>query len=428
MPTLAIRGGAPARTRPFPAWPDYDEREEQALLAVLKTRHWSSAPLYYRDDPTTSQVYQFEQEFATYHGVKRAVAVGSGTDALHVAYRTAGVGLGDEVIIPCLTFIATASPILQLGGVPIFVDVDAESRCISPDAVEAAITSHTKLIVPMHSGGHPADMDRLTEIARRHGIPIVADAAHAHGSEWRGKKLPAWAALSAFSLQQEKQVTPGEGGIILTDDDSLADLAYVYHNDGRGLGAEGSQFVAAGWNYRMSEFQAAIARVQLSRLDALIERKSANVATLSAKLEELGGGVRFPRSDPRITRQSYLYPSLRYDAAKMHGVPAEAFAAALVAEGVPCGARSPVPLYRHPVFAERRFGPPGRAARIPHPAEAIDYAAVHCPVAEDLAGRGLSVPQEVLLGDEDTMAQVVTAFEKVIRQVDALVAVGAHGS
>ncbi|MGH2461646.1 MAG: DegT/DnrJ/EryC1/StrS family aminotransferase, partial [Chloroflexota bacterium] len=365
-----------------------------------------------------------EQEFAAYHGVKRAIAVGSGTDALHVAYRAAGVGLGDEVILPCLTFIATASPILQLGGVPIFVDVDPESRCISPDAVEAAINDRTRLIVPMHSGGHPADLDRLTEIGRRHDIPIVADAAHAHGSEWRGKKLPAWAALSAFSLQQEKQVTPGEGGIILTDDDALADLAYVYHNDGRGLGAEGSQFVAAGWNYRMSEFQAAIARVQLSRLDDLIERKSANVAKLSMALEDLGGGVRFPRSDPRITRQSYLYPSLRYEPEKMRGVPAETFAAALNAEGVPCGARPPVPLYQHPVFRERRFGPPGRASRVPHPAEAIDYAGIHCPVAESLAGRGLSMPQEVLLGDDETMAQVIAAFLKVLTRLDELVAVG----
>jgi len=277
----------------------------------------------------------------------------------------------------------------------------------------------------MHSGGHPADMDRLTEIARRHGIPIVADAAHAHGSEWRGKKLPAWAAMSAFSLQQEKQVTPGEGGIILTDDDSLADLAYIYHNDGRGLGANGGTFVEMGWNYRMSEFQAAIARVQLSRLDALIERKSANVAKLSAALEALGGGIRFPRSDPRVTRQNYLYPSLRYEPEKMRGVPAETAAAALRAEGVPCGARAPVPLYKHPVFAEKRFGPPGRASRLRHPAEEVDYTRVSCPVAENLGGRVLGMPQEVLLGDDETMSQVIAAFEKVLTHLDDLVTVEA---
>ncbi len=424
MSTLAIRDGTPARTKPLPAWPEYDEREEQALLAVLRSRHWSSAPGYYRDDPTASQVYHLEREFAVYHGVKRGIAVGSGTDALHVAYRAAGVGLGDEVIVPCLTFIATASPILQLGAIPIFVDVDAESRCISPDAVEAAITDRTRLIVPMHAGGYPADMDRLNDIAHRHGIPIVADAAHAHGSEWRGKKLPAWAAISAFSLQQEKQVTPGEGGMILTDDDHLADLAYIYHNDGRGLGPDGGKFVEMGWNYRMSEFQAAIARIQLSRLDALIERKSANVARLSAALEALGGGVRFPRSDPRVTRQNYLYPSLRYEPEKMQGIPADIFAAALSAEGVPCGARAPMPLYKHPVFAERRFGPPGRAARMRHPAQEVDYTRISCPVAESLGGRVLGMPQEVLLGDDETMSQVIAAFEKVLTHLDELAAVG----
>ena len=243
---LAINGGVPARTRPLPEWPQYDEREEQALLAVLRSRHWSSGPGYYREDPAASQAYRLEQEFAAYHGVRRAVAVGSGTDALHVAYRTAGVGLGDEVILPCLTFIATASPILQLGAIPVFADVDLETRCLSPESVEALITDRTRLIVPMHAGGRPADLDRLNEIAKRHGIPLVADAAHAHGSEWRGKKLPAWSALAAFSLQQEKQVTPGEGGMILTDDENLADFAYVYHNDGRGLGPDGGQFVAVG--------------------------------------------------------------------------------------------------------------------------------------------------------------------------------------
>jgi len=135
MIDLAINGGTPVRTRPFPSWPEYDEREEQALLGVLRSRHWSSAPLYFRDDPAASQAYQFEQEFAAYHGVKRAIAVSSGTSALQVAYRAAGVGLGDEVILPALTFIATASPILQLGAIPVFVDIEPESRCISPDAV-----------------------------------------------------------------------------------------------------------------------------------------------------------------------------------------------------------------------------------------------------------------------------------------------------
>jgi dTDP-4-amino-4,6-dideoxygalactose transaminase len=403
----------------------YDEREEQALLEVLRSCHWSSAPGYYRDDPARSQAYRLEQEFAAYHGVARGIATSSGTGALHVAYRAAGVGLGDEVIVPSLTFIATASPILQLGAVPVFADVDPETRCISPESVEERITARTKLIVPMHSGGRPADLDRLNEIATRHGIPLVADAAHAHGSEWRGKKVPAWSAISCFSLQQEKQLTPGEGGVILTDDEALADLCYAYHNDGRGVGADGSKFVEAGWNYRMSEFQAALARVQLGRLDEVLDRKLRNVARLGETLDGLGDGVRFPRPDPRITRQSYLYPSLRYDAARMKDVPAEEFAAALRAEGVPCAASKPVPLYQHRVFVERRFGPP-RPARQRHPAEEVDYTRVSCPVAENLAGRGLSFPQEVLLGDDAMMAQVVDAFEKVIRHLDQLVTVGAR--
>lgn len=426
MSNLAIRGGEPARTRPFPSWPEYDEREEQALLEVLRSRRWSSAPLYYRNDPAASQAHRFEQEFAAYHGVKRAIATNSGTSALQIAYRAAGVGLGDEVILPGLTFIATASPILQLGAIPVFVDVDPESRCLAPDAVEAAITERTRLIVPMHSGGHPADLDRLNEISQKHGIPLVADAAHAHGSEWRGKKVPAWSALSAFSLQQEKQVTSGEGGIILTDDDALADLAGVYHNDGRGLGAEGSRFVEAGWNCRLSEFQAAVARVQLRRLDEQIARKSANVGRLSEVLESSGDGLRFPRRDPRITQQSYLYPSLRYDPEKLRDVPAETFAEALAAEGIPCAAGRPEPLYRHPVFAERRFDPPGHSTAR-HPAAAVDYAKVSCPVAESLTGRSIAFSQTILLADDETFTQVTAAFEKVLSRLDELMPVGVRG-
>lgn len=420
MPTLATRGGTPVRTLAFPSWPTADGRELEALRAVLESHRWSSAPGYHREDPSQSQAYQFEQEFAAYHGVKRGIAVGSGTDALQIAYRTAGVGLGDEVIVPCVTFIATATPILQLGAVPIFVDVDSETGCISSDAVEAAITDRTRLIVPVHSGGLPADLDRLDEISRRHGIPIVADAAHAHGSEWRGKKVPAWSVLSAFSLQQEKQVTPGEGGMILTDDDHFADLAYMYHNDGRGLGEQGGSFVEMGWNYRMSEFQAAIGRIQLSHLDEVIERKSRLVARLDSLFQSLGGGVRFLVDDPRVTRQSHLYPRLRYYQEKMQNVPAEAFAAALVAEGIPCSARRAVPLYRHPLFVDRRFDPPGRASRIRHPASEVDYAAVHCPAAEGMAGRFLGMPQTVLLGDDDIASQVLAAFEKVMTHLDEI--------
>ncbi len=234
--------------------------------------------------------------------------------------------------------------------------------------------------------------------------------------------LPAWSEISALSFQQEKQVTPGEGGMLLTDDDQLAEYAYIYHNDGRGLGADNGKFTLAGWNFRMSEFQGAIARVQLSRLDEVVDRKARNFDRLSEALASHGGGVRAPKRDPRMTRLNYLYPSLRYEPELMRGVPIGRFAEALRAEGIPCGGGGPGHLlHKHPLFAERRFSTPGRSARLPHPAEEVDYSTQSFPVAEGF-NRGLVFPQQVLLGDDADFAEVIDAFGKVLEHLDELAA------
>jgi len=411
MSKLAINKGTPVRTEGFPARPIYGEEELAALTETLHSRHWTSAPYIFEGDMSISRVYQLEEQYAAYHNCEFGVAANSGTSALQLAYAAAGVGPGDEVIMPPNTFIATATPAMQLGAAPIFADVDPETLSIDPDAIEAAITERTKLIVPLHLGGYPADMDRIMEIAKKHGIKVVADACHAHGTEWRGKKVAALSDLSAFSFQQDKQITSGEGGIVTTNDRELYEQCYIMHNDGRGLGEQGGLFVALGWNFRMSEFQAAVLLAQLSRLDELLERKNRNAEIVRAGLAEIGG-LQWPREDERITRQSYVYPRMAYDAQAFDGLPAQQFAAALTAEGIPCGANGGRVLYRHPLFASAQF----RFKELGH----VDYTQVHCPMAENAGGHWVGFPQEVMLASEDAMHDLVNAVAKIKENIDEL--------
>jgi len=291
MPKLAIAGGTPVRRESLAPWPFYDEGEREALGRVLESRKWTSSP-YVKELPAT----ELEERFAAYNGAKYGIATGSGTDALQIGFAAAGVREGDEVILAPNTFIAGATPILMLGAVPVFADVEGECLNLDPEAVEAAITERTKAISPLHLAGYPCDMDRINEIAARHGLKVIADACHAHGSEWKGARVGSLADVSAFSFQQGKNMTAGEGGIALTNDAELYELCYMYHNDGRGLGEDINTFSVPGWNFRMSGFQAAVLLVQLGRLDELLDRKAESVAYLKQGLAEIEG-LRFPRED-----------------------------------------------------------------------------------------------------------------------------------
>lgn len=404
MGKLALNGGAPVRTAPFPERPLFDHSELAALEEVLTSRRWTSAPYVFHGDLSLSRVHTLGERFAAYHDCRFGVPVGSGTDSLQLAYAAAGLGPGDEAIMPPNTFIATATPALNLGAVPVFADVDPETLCLDSDAVEAAITERTRLIVPLHLGGYPADMDRIMDVAARHNLKVVADACHAPGTEWRGRKVASYSHLSCFSFQQDKQITSGEGGMVITDDESLYEQCYMLHNDGRGLREEGGHFVVQGWNFRMSEFQAAVLLAQMERMPDLILLKNRNADTLAAGLADMGG-LGWPKPDERIGLQSLVYPRLRYHQDAFDGLPADSFAAALRAEGIPCAAGGGWVLYHHPLFAEARF-------RF-ETSKAIDYTQVHCPNAESAGGRWLALPQEVMLADESAMADIVEAVAKV---------------
>src|SRR3954454_11005301 len=193
MSALAMLGGKKAKSKPFPVWPYYDSKEEHALKEVLESRVWWRTP--------GTKTLEFEKDFARFHGARHGVAVTNGTAALEVAIAALGIGQGDEVILPNFTFVATASAVLFANALPVLVDVDPETYCIDTNLAEAAITPRTKAIIAVHMGGHPADLDRLQEIAKKHGLALIEDSAHAHGSEWRGKKIGTFGIGATFSFQ-----------------------------------------------------------------------------------------------------------------------------------------------------------------------------------------------------------------------------------
>jgi dTDP-4-amino-4,6-dideoxygalactose transaminase len=232
MDQLAVFGGTPVRTEPFPVWPIYGEEEEKLLLEVLRSQKWggtgkSAVP------ELAPKLPELELRFADMHEAKHAVSVVNGTIGITVALQAAGVRPGDEVIIPAYTFIATASSALLFGAIPVIVDVDPDTLLIDPDKVEAAITPKTKAIVAVHIAGAPADMTRLQSIAKRHNVRLLEDSAQGVGAEWDGRRVGAIGDLGTFSFQSGKNITAGEGGIILTNDDELADRAWSLANVGR---------------------------------------------------------------------------------------------------------------------------------------------------------------------------------------------------
>ena len=281
METLAILGGIPTKTTPFPEWPQYDEGERDALLNVLDSKAWWRTP--------GTQTLEFEKEFAAYQQGKHGIACTNGTAALEIVMAALGIGLGDEVIVPDSTFVATASAVLYAGAMPVMVDVDPGTYCIDTTKVEVAITKRTKAIIAVHVAGHPADLDALQAIAKKHNLILVEDSAHAHGSEWKRHKVGSIGKVGTFSFQQSKLMTAGEGGMIVTNDDELEVRLRSVHDCGRMPGEWFYSHFINGSNYRLSEWQGTVLRQQLKRLDSQAAKRTPNAAFLNKHLEQIEG-------------------------------------------------------------------------------------------------------------------------------------------
>jgi dTDP-4-amino-4,6-dideoxygalactose transaminase len=245
------------------ARPDITEAEIESVVAVLRSPNLSLGP----------KLGEFEGAFGCYLGRQRAVAVNSGTSALFLSLRALGIGVGDEVITTPFTFISSATSIMMTGAKPVFVDIDPASLNIDPARIAEAITPRTKAILPVEVFGNPAGFDRISEIAARHGLPILEDSCEALGSTLHGHKAGTFGKLSVFGFYPNKQITTGEGGMILTDDDALADMCVSLRNQGRG--AEGGWLAheRLGYNFRLSDINCALGLTQLARIEEIVARR-----------------------------------------------------------------------------------------------------------------------------------------------------------
>ncbi|OHB54634.1 MAG: polysaccharide biosynthesis protein [Planctomycetes bacterium RBG_13_44_8b] len=239
--------------------PDITEKEIEAVCEVLRSPTLSLGP----------KVIEFEQAFAQYIGTKRAVAVNSGTSGLFLCMLALGIGPGDEVITTPFTFIASTTSIMMAGAKPVFVDIDPVSLNSDPSKIESKITEKTKAILPVEVFGSPAGFDKVCEIAKKHDLPIIEDSCEALGSALNGKKAGTFGTMSVFGFYPNKQITTGEGGMILTDDDELADLCASFRNQGRDKGNIWLCHKRLGYNFRLSDINCAIGTVQLSRIEQI---------------------------------------------------------------------------------------------------------------------------------------------------------------
>ena len=332
MSKLAILGGEPTRKEPYPEWPVHDERDIEAATRVIKSGNWGGYPY---PGPETRR---FLKMFAELQGGGYPVAVANGTVTMEVALRAADIGWGDEVIVPAVTFQATAAAPMAAGAIPVIVDVDPETYTIDPKAIRAAITKKTRAIIPVHLAAQVADMDEIMAIAEEYDLIVIEDCAHAHGAKWRGRGVGTIGHFGSFSLQSSKILTSGEGGVLLCRTPELAAKAAGVINCGRSHDPEtmqetGHNFVF-GANYRMSEMACALAAVGVERFPEQAKQREEMINYMEESLSEIPG-VRLLRRDPRHTTRSF-YQFIFAIQPEIFGAEHEEVCAALDAEGIPC--------------------------------------------------------------------------------------------
>lgn len=351
------------------AQPIIGDEERAAVDRVMRSGMLAQGP----------EVAAFEQEFAAVVDGRHCVAVNSGTSALHMAFLAAGVGPGDEIIVPSFSFAATANAVALAGATPVFVDIEADYFSIDPAAVEAAITPRTKGIMPVHLYGHPSDLVSLSDIAARHGLLLFEDAAQAHAASLNGIPVGAWGIAGSFSFYPTKNMTSGEGGMVTTADETVARQMRLLRNQGMEK-RYANEIV--GFNTRMTDLHAAIGRVQLGKLAGWTSTRQENAAFLSEAITE----VITPPTAPGAVHVFHQYT------VRIEGHDRDAFAAELTARGVGNGVYYPTPIHRLPSFE-------------------LD---LDLPVTEKVAAQCLSLPVHPALSRDDleTIAETVNAVAR----------------
>jgi dTDP-4-amino-4,6-dideoxygalactose transaminase len=403
MSKLAILGGEPIRKQPFTPWPQYKRSDIARIVSVVESRHWGGFPV------PSKYAGEFATRFAELHGAKYAICLANGTVALFAAVQALGLKFGDEVIVPAYTWDGTAVAVLQAGAVPVFADVNPDTYCLDPKAVQAAITPRTRAIMPVHMAMRFADMAALLAIARQHKLVVIEDCAHAHGGQFQGRGAGAAGDAGCFSFQESKLMTAGEGGIVITNELSCYEALQSIINCGRPSLTDQFEIKVLGANYRMTELQAALLIGQLEMWPEFCEQRTRNAALLSKALSTL------PQLRPlppqvgltRETIYNYVFQYRPTEPAPSRDL----FVAALDAEGIPCDGRFYEPVYRSDLF----YAKPENCPQLVLNREApMDYSKCFCPVSERASYQeAVWLPQFLLLGDDSDVQDVIRAIEKV---------------
>ncbi len=400
MKNLALFGGEKTREMLYPAWPQQDQRDIDAVTRVLRSGNWGGFPY------PGAETKRFLDGFLDLTGGQHAVALMNGTLTMEVALRAAGIGWGDEVIVPAYTFQATASAPMMAGAIPVLVDIDPETFCIAPAAIEAAITPRTRAIIPVHIASQMADMDAIMRIAAAHDLIVIEDAAHAHGAVWDGRGAGAIGHFGSFSMQSTKILTAGEGGVLLCRDEEHAWRAASIIDCGRPHDPAG-QLSTQGGNYRMTELQAALLNVGLERFPAQFNQREEMAAYMDEALSEVDGIRVLPR-DPRHQRRAVYCYTFAIDPANF-GAANRVVARALAAEGIPC-LYGYDPMYRYDLFQPTN-------SRLPVPTaypERFDYSEMRLLVAERVSyEEGMWLGESVFRAGKAGVDDVIAALAKI---------------
>lgn len=418
MPKLAINGGPRLWSGSWPSWPAHTSMTIDNALQCLSSPRWAiSGPRL----AGAGWEERFAREFAEYLGLPYCVPTVNGTASLLIGLEALDIGAGDEVIVPGLTWVASASTVMAVNARPVIADVDSRTLCIDPEAIRAAITPQTCAVSIVHLYNNICDLDAISEICEGHGLALIEDCAQAHGAAWDGRRVGGWGAVGAFSMQQTKLLTAGEGGAAVTSDQALHRRMYQLRSDGRSRVTEpapGEMELSMtgevmGSNYCMSEITAAVLSAQLSELDAQNSHRSRSAGLLDAELAQVAG-VTPIAALPKVTERTQYYYTFRIAAAAFAGHSAQTVAAALRAETG--AAFQPVypPLTRHPLLrpeSKRRFGKIAGLDKI---------TSTPIPGAETAYREVITLHHSALLADHDRMGLLAEAVAKVQRQAGDL--------
>jgi len=418
--TPAILGGQPVRTKAWPAWPIWDQAtDEKQVLDVLRNGVWCRAGV------EKSVVTDFETKWAETIGARRCLALVNGTNALIVSLRQLDIGGGDEVIVTPYTFIATISAIIEVGAMPVFVDIDPETFQINPEKIEARITPRTRAILPVHILGLPVNIVRVMEIAKKHNLLVVEDACQAWLAEVNHQKVGTFGNAGCFSFQNSKHLAIGEGGAIVSHDDDFMDRCHSYHNCGRAYGKMvdpfNSGYLIRANNLRMTEYQAAIGLAQLKRLEGHTVIRNENAAYLKSQIKEIPGIIPYKLYD-NVTRASFHLFPFRYKKEQFQGMSRDGFLKALTAEGIPCsagygGTLNSMP-YLDDAFRSKNY-------RKMYPKEMLDFKKFveenKCPENERICNEeAVWLFQSMLLGNKSDMNDIAAALDKIQKNAAAI--------